>query len=59
MDFMQAQRKHRSSESTSSGLHDARCDKYVTMVTQAPGQTGGKKDRSHTAELHLMSVSAI
>lgn len=45
-DFMQAQRKHCSSEGTSSGLHDVQCDKYVTMVTQAPGQKGGKKDRS-------------
>lgn len=45
-DLMQAERKHRSSEVTSSGLHDAQYDKCVTMTTQALGQKGGKKDRT-------------
>lgn len=45
-DFKQAQRKPRSSEGTSSELRDAQSDKHVTMVTQAPGQKGGRKDRT-------------
>lgn len=42
----QAQRKHRSSEGTSSGLRDAQYVKCVAMVTQALRQKGGKKDRT-------------